>query len=68
MTSYRNDLRWLTVKFAANCHKCGRSIGKGEQGFYHPIGRVMYCKECGADKAASFVAEAQDEDWYNRSY
>ena len=64
---YARDPRWLTVKYACKCSKCGRDIKKGEEAFYYPSTRSMYCDHatCGGAASADFESCAFDEAVYN---
>lgn len=68
MTRYRDDPRWITTRHSGTCHRCGAFIRKGDDAFYYPKHRRLYCKEGGCGGAASrdFEAGAADEDLYHR--
>jgi hypothetical protein len=62
---YRGDPRWITVKYAGTCRRCGEPIPKGADAFYYPKGRALYCDSdtCGRAESRSFEAAAADEDF-----
>ena len=66
MTRYKNDPRWIEVKFDGDCAKpsCGNIIKAGERAFYYPQSRSMYGDHCGHGEEASadFHAHAADEE------
>jgi hypothetical protein len=71
MTSYRNDPRWINLRYRAVCAKCRAELKPGERAFYYPKGRDIFCDGpvgCGRDAAADFTAAAEDEDFYNAQY
>ena len=37
MTLYRDDPRWIIVRWHGRCAKCGVTLHRGEQAFYYPI-------------------------------
>ena len=69
-TTYSRDPRWLTVKYGCKCAKCGKDIKKGEEGFYYPSCRSMYCADdkCGGAASRDFESCAFDEAVYNGSW
>lgn len=70
MKHYNNDPRWITVKYANHCAKCGRRINKGENAFYYPLNKKLYCdsEKCGGAAARDFQACAFDEMQYNSQF
>lgn len=64
---YQSDPYWTTAKFTSRCEKCKRIIKKGEQIFYYPKGKYVFCNfdSCGQTESQSFEAAAQDEWNYN---
>lgn len=70
--SYRGDPRWITVRYPANCYKCGRDIKKGDRAFYYPKGKNLYCDgaACGqaADRDFQDMAAVEDGGLYGPGY
>jgi hypothetical protein len=66
MSRYRNDPHWLQAKFPSTCSRCKAAIAKGDQAFYYPASRSIYCKgeNCGQQCARDFEAHAFDESGY----
>lgn len=64
---YNRDPKWLTVKYACKCSQCGKDIKQGEQGFYYPSDRSMFCADdkCGGKASRDFEACTFDECSYN---
>ncbi len=64
---YRNDPRWITVKYGKRCAGCGAQIVKGDSAFYYPKEKALYCATaaCGEKEANNFEAAAMDEHVYN---
>ena len=62
MARYKDDPRWINVRYAATCGKCEEPIRKGARAYYYPKGKAMFCENCGTQKAAAFQAAAWDED------
>lgn len=64
---YNRDPKWLTVKYACKCDKCGKSIKPGDRGFYYPSDKSMFCEgdECGASESRQFESMAFDESMYS---
>lgn len=60
---YKNDPRWITAKFNCKCERCGKEIKKGDECFYYPIGRSVYCEnsDCGQQESRQFESAAFDE-------
>lgn len=60
---YSGDPRWTVARFPSKCKKCGRDIAKGEQIFYYPRNKTVYCnrEDCGKQAARDFGGEAADE-------
>lgn len=65
-TTYSRDPRWLTVKFACKCAKCGAAIKRGDEAFYYPSTKDMYCQDdkCGGAASRDFESAAWDEAVY----
>lgn len=66
-SSYSGDPRWITVKYASKCKKCGADLKKGADAFYYPRCKSLYCaaESCGGHCSADFESAAADEDTYN---
>jgi len=63
---YQGDPYWTTAKFTSNCSKCKRVIYKGDDIFYYPRTKDVFCyHDCGQVESRSFEAAAQDEWNYN---
>ena len=63
MPRYYDDPRWIPTRYESHCCKCGRLIRKGDQIFYYPKGRKVYCADaCGTDAYQDFLTHAQDEE------
>jgi len=65
--TYKGDPYWTTAKFTSKCCRCGESIHKGDNIFYYPKGKKVYCDrpDCGEREYAAFESAAQDEYFYN---
>jgi hypothetical protein len=61
------DPYWMSARFPGKCARCGKEIKKGEQIFYYPNTRAVYCDgdNCGGQEARDFAAAASDENIYN---
>ena len=68
MRRHRNDPYCTRAKFPGKCHKCAKTITKGQEIFYYPQSRTVYCDgdKCGQAAAREFTVLAADEDFYNR--
>ena len=64
---YKGDPYWTRARFPSVCCRCGRQIKTGEEIFYYPKGKAVYCNApaCGISESASFEAVAEDEYFYN---
>ena len=64
MPRHQGDPRWITIRFATNCHSCKTPLARGARAYYFPRGRHVYGEKC-CDKAerssADFAAAAFDE-------
>ena len=67
MPRYSKDPYWLSARFASDCSQCRRSIKKGEDIFYYPIGKRVLCNHpaCGGAASAEFEGARADEDRFN---
>ena len=72
MPRYAQDPRWLTARFESKCcnKSCNATIKKGEEAYYYPSDKTIYCKreDCGQQRSRQFDAAAQDEAAYNGGY
>lgn len=62
----KDDPRWIKTKYGpCFCTHCKVRIEKGDEAFYFPIGRFLFCKTetCGLQKERDFTAALQDENW-----
>lgn len=72
--SYRRnaprDPHWMTVRFDGCCHRCASLIRPGEQAFYYPRTRQLFCAKdgCGGQEARDFDAAVFDERQYQSQY
>ena len=46
MPKYQGDPRWVTLRHAGKCSKCGASLAKGSEAFYYPKGKHAYGATC----------------------
>lgn len=69
MPRYQHDPRWINVRYAASCCRCGRRINKGDRAFYFPNGRDLFCDgpDCGQNESNQFDCHTADEAIYNGS-
>jgi hypothetical protein len=54
------------VKYPSTCAACGKTIKKGEEAFYYPKSKKLYCKKngCGDRAYADFMTQAEAEEYY----
>lgn len=64
--SYKNDPRVITARFG-NCAKCNKNV-KGQNVYYFPAEKKVYCKDCGQSDYEQFLQTAHDEEVYNSWY
>ena len=62
MKSYQSDPKFMTSRFKGTCHKCGKSIAKGERIIYFPNGKHAYHVPCGQADYDQFSSAAWDEE------
>jgi hypothetical protein len=64
MAKYKNDPRWINVKFDGTCTRCKSVIRRGERVFYYPQDRSLYCERenCGQAASRDFNAQVFDEE------
>lgn len=67
---YQGDPHWIEARFSCKCSRCGSEIKKGEQAFYYPRGKSVFCKApgCGEKESVSFDQAAFDEAQYTGNY
>lgn len=67
---YRGDPHWITVRYRGKCAKqeCPAEILPGEQAFYYPRTKSLYCSKYGHAEAAArdFETMAEAEDFLGR--
>ena len=66
--SYRSDPRWIRAKYPAVCASCKGDIHRGENAYYYPSSRSLYCAkdDCGGQLHRDFEATAFDEAVYQQ--
>ena len=63
------DPYWTKARFTSQCCKCGAEIKKGQEIFYYPNGRHVYCQgPCGQAAYDDFRNMAQQEAYYAGRY
>lgn len=70
MSYVSGDPYWLKARFKSKCCRCGKEIKKGEEIFYFPKGKAVYCDSdsCGEKESNVFQASVEDERNYNGGY
>ncbi len=63
MTTYRNDPRWIIVKYPAK-DRAGNPIPKGTRAFYYPATRTFLTGEQAEQASRDFEAMRFDEANY----
>ena len=60
---FPRDPYWLAARFSSDCAKCGRTIKAGEQIYYFPNSKTVFCDadDCGQHEARQINAALQDE-------
>ncbi len=66
MGYHKNDPRVIKTRFNSKCSACKKSVPKGEEAFYWPIGSSLKCIPCGQPDYSDFLLSVQDEDNYRR--
>jgi hypothetical protein len=63
---YRGDPHWITVRYPAECAKCGAKIEKGDEAFYYPKTKSLFGEKCGHGKEAEqdFLDMVEVEEAY----
>lgn len=59
---HRNDPKKMTSKFASKCKRCLKKIKKGDEIYYFPIGKSVYCKTCGKEDFDKFQNSIELEE------
>ncbi len=69
MPKYQGDPRWINTRYPCTCANCGKAIKRGDNAFYYPRTRALYCEadECGGQANRDFHAAAMDEAFYTGS-
>lgn len=67
MASFKGDPYWIKAKFQSTCKGCGKVIEKGEDIFFFPRSKAVFCglRDCGIKESISFDNVAMDEAFYN---
>lgn len=70
MSYVSGDPYWLKAKFKCKCCRCNKEVKKGEEVFYFPKGKAVYCNSdsCGVKENNVFMSSVHDEDFYNGRY
>lgn len=68
--SYSRDPRWIRTKYPAKCASCKGDIRRGENAYYYPSTRSLYCSKdtCGGQCHRDFEAAAFDEAAYQQGH
>jgi len=61
-----NDPRVIKARFQSKCSTCKKTILKGDEAFYWPIGKKIKCIPCGQPDYNDFILNLQDEEFFNR--
>jgi len=59
MAQYKNDPRVITARFDSTCKETGKTIKKGEECLYYPIGKSVFSLESDQHKEYKEIAA----DW-----
>jgi hypothetical protein len=55
----------MTARFQGTCKSCGFAIKLGEQAFYYPSTKSIYCEgKCGNKAYRDFQSSVADEQFY----
>ena len=66
MRRYSQDPYWTRARFDSKCRKCGKVITRGQDIFYYPRDKAVYCGgDCGQVASREFAAMVADEEFYN---
>ena len=63
---YKGDPRVITARFG-RCKKCNKNVC-GQDVYYWPVGKAVYCQDCGQVDYDFFLSSKQDEEFYNNQY
>ena len=68
--SYSRDPRWIRAKYPAVCASCKGGISAGQNAYYYPNGRKLYCDDdsCGGKCHRDFEARSFDEEVYQQGH
>ncbi len=60
---YSKDPYWMTTKYPGKCAKCGKRINRGDQVFYYPRTKALFCNndDCGGAADRDFNSCAFDD-------
>ena len=66
--SYRQDPRWIRIRYPAVCASCKGDIHRGDNAYYYPTSRSLYCAgdTCGGQRHRDFEARSFDEAAYQQ--
>jgi hypothetical protein len=60
---FAGDPRWITARYSTRCSRCTVPINKGDNAFYYPGSKTIYCAgECGQTESNNFNSYADDDD------
>jgi len=61
--SFPQDPRWIELRYACDCARCGAPIPVRGRAFYYPNTRTVFCSgaNCGQQESRDFGAAAADE-------
>lgn len=62
------DPRWIKAKFSGTCAGCKGDVMAGEDAYYFPVGRKIFCSTCGEIEHGRFQDAVADEKFYNSQY
>lgn len=67
--SYPGDPYWIKAKYKTKCKCCGTEIKVGEDAYYFPKTKAVFCdgEGCGKKEYSGFRAIAEDEEMYMSS-
>ena len=68
MKNFSNDPRQTTTKFKCLCTKCRKVLPKGEDIYFFPSDKSVYCLPCGVGYYNYFLETLQDEETFNLGY
>ena len=70
MARYGRDPYWLTAKYRATCAHCHGDIKPGEQAFYFPNVKKLFCDmpKCGKKESSQFESAMQDDAFMSSQF